>query len=620
MKFVIGKVRFERARCIVTPVAAAALAVALLPALGGAATPLGCEIGAAKSLDGCLKRVAKEHRKCFNAINRACDRDDERIVRHLEKLSDRIAAKCGSDANVQAAGFATLTLAGLEDRLRASCIAESDALIARSFGGPHAPTWAAAAIEERHCMEGALKNGSRFLATAARVQTRCIARQRKGGNCNLERTRKRLDRLASKAETRIERECGALALRDLISLAPATFVERTGAQAECATAISHPDVSPLALQCGPRDAIEAPTRGNYLRIVLDEAEWGTRCGTGNPYAFWVRLAPPGYPVENVVLQMQGGGVCLFEDQCNGVSAGLWSATDNNAPTGGIMSNSETVSPFANWTKVYLPYCTQDLFIGGGATNVWPSITVDRYGAINTRVALRYLRDILWRELDGDAEGYRPDRIRMLFGGTSAGGFGALYNYHYVLDDLQWTHTSAWADSALALHNGELIGIGNLGLFFFNEASPIFWDSRAYMPPYCTANICGVGPIIYAASEPRLKREPEQQFLVLSNQVDNVQVNTSFFSSTAAWVNAMRQSYCDTAGTEGLRYFLPAGTASNHTIVTDTSVFTGVSVDGMLMRDWLALAVTDPDGLSDAVEEGTLATVISGVDPFPCAVD
>lgn len=43
---------------------------------------------------------------------------------------------------------------------------------------------------------------------------------------------------------------------------------------------------------------------------------------------------------------------------------------------------------------------------------------------------------------------------MLFGGTSAGGFGTLYNYHYVLDDLQWAHTAAWPDASLALDNGE----------------------------------------------------------------------------------------------------------------------------------------------------------------------
>jgi hypothetical protein len=127
-------------------------------------------------------------------------------------------------------------------------------------------------------------------------------------------------------------------------------------------------------------------------------------------------------------------------------------------------------------------------------------------------------------------------------------------------------------------------------------------------------------VLYAASAPRLRREPEQQFLVLSNQVDSTQVSTTFFANTPTWINAMRQAYCDTAGTNGLRYFLPAITASTHVIAVRQNLYTGKSVDGILMRDWLALAMTDPDDLFDAVEEGTLTTDIAGVNPFPCDID
>jgi hypothetical protein len=358
-----------------------------------------------------------------------------------------------------------------------------------------------------------------------------------------------------------------------------------------------------------------------VQVVLNEAEWGTRCGDGSPFAFWVRLAPAGQPVENVVLQMQGGGVCIFENDCASRSADLFEALSDGAETSGIMSNDPVVSPFANWTKVYLPYCNQDVFIGGGATSNFDSITVHRFGALNVRAALRYLRDVLWRELDATtAEGYSPERIRMLFGGTSAGGFGTLYNYHYVLDELQWGHTAAWPDAALALDNGQPLGIATLGVILLSNTPPLGWGALAQLPPYCFATNCGVGPVIYAASAPRLRRKPVQQFLVLSNQVDSTQVSTTFFPNAPTWINAMRQAYCDTAGTNGLRYFLPAITQSTHVIATRQNLFTGKSVDGIIMRDWLNLAMTDPDDLFDAVEEGTLTTDISGVNPFPCAID
>ncbi len=581
---------------------------------------LRCEKRAGQELARCVLRLGVIERKCYGAGIRECGADDPKAVAIMQRLSDRVSTQCPSDAVVAEAGYSSLTTVSLVERLQTACRAEVQSLIARTYGGPHGAAFRLQGAEVRTCLEKAFDHGRKFLARSAMLQMTCVDRQRKRGNCNAAKTATRLDKLRAGVEARIIRSCGSIALENQIALDPAEFVARGAAQSECMTAIAHADVDPLDLDCGPRPEILAGVRGQYVQVILDESEFGTRCGDGSAYALWVRLAPVGHPVENIVLHMAGGGACLFEEQCASVSPGLFKALDNSPPSGGIMSNDPNVNPFANWTKVYLPYCTQDVFIGGGITNTWPSVTVHRWGAVNTRVALRYLRDLLWRELDSDGEGYRPDRIKMLFGGTSAGGFGALYNYHYVLDDLQWIHTSAWPDSALALNNGELIGIGSLGLILLNETPPAAWAARTFMPPYCFAANCAVGPRIYLESAPRLKREPEQQFLVLSNQVDSTQVNTTYFSSSATWINALRQSYCSTAGTNGLRYFLPAATGSTHIIATKTNLFTGMSVDGIVMRDWLALAMSDPDAVFDAVVEGTLATAIANVDPFPCSVD
>jgi len=591
----------------------------LLGASESGASPRRCERVAGSSLLSCVKRVAGQHRRCVANSTRKCAASNDKILRQIDKIERRIEAACSSDAEVQAAGFTALTRDALIERLQSACRAETDALFARAYAGPHSPAARQVFSSERNCLKATFRSGVKLLSGETRLQLRCIDRESRGRTCNQTKTAERIAKLRARASSKAAAACDTTSLEDLIALDRATFFDRASSQAHCMTAITRSDTSPLALDCGPRAQIEQAPRGEYVRIVLDEAEWGTRCGTGSPYAFWIRLAPEGHPVENVVLQMQGGGVCINEGQCSGVSAGLFSATDNNPAQGGIMSNSPTVSPFANWTKIYLPYCTQDLFIGGGATNVWPSITVHRWGAINTRVTLRYLRDILWREMDGDGEGYRPDRIRMLFGGTSAGGFGSLYNYHYILDDLQWANTAAWPDSALALNNGEVVGIGGLGILLLADSGS-GWASLPYMPPYCTAIGCGLGPTIYTRSAERLEAVPMQRFLVISNQVDGTQVSTTSFPSTAAWVNELRQSYCDTAGTTGLSYFLPAQSGSQHVIATKTNWFTGVPADGILMRDWVEWAITDADSLPDAVEEGSLTTTISGVDPFPCTVD
>ena len=81
------------------------------------------------------------------------------------------------------------------------------------------------------------------------------------------------------------------------------------------------------------------------------------CGDGSDYAFLVKFAPEGEPLDNILIGLQGGGVCVFEGDC---SAKLQSAPDlfeamNDQPYEiGITSNDPSESSFANWTKVYYP--------------------------------------------------------------------------------------------------------------------------------------------------------------------------------------------------------------------------------------------------------------------------
>ena len=252
---------------------------------------------------------------------------------------------------------------------------------------------------------------------------------------------------------------------------------------------------------------------------------------------------------------------------------------------------------------------------------FPSRTVHRFGGLNVRAALRWVRDAPWAELDATSpEGYRPDRVRVLFTGTSAGAYGVAYNYHWVLDDLRWPRTTAVPDSGLGLDNGELIGIGSLGFFvLLNEMPPIAWSARTLLPPYCFAPTCGVGPVLLAATAPRLEMMPEQQVLSVSNQVDSTQVATTFFDTTAHWIDALRTAYCATQGLPGLHYFMPANPASIHGIVASTPRFTTMASGGVVMRDWLADAVAAPGAVVDRVEEGGLVGT-HGVMPFACPVE
>jgi Pectinacetylesterase len=597
------------------------LIVLLLAGAGSrawAASPSGCERAAEQGLRTCVKRVSTALRRCQARQGIACI-NDAAVARELVGVAQRIARGCPDVPTMQAAGWPPLlTPTALAERVTEACRGEAMALAARSFGGPHGAAYAAAPIG-RACLEDAQRTAAGVIDRAFKLTARCVLAARRGRTCDVAKTEARIDASEAAARVRIEAHCPAL--QNLVALDPATFVARARAQARCLLATALPDTAPWTLDCGPRSAVPVPPRGTPTRVILDEATWGTRCGDGSPYVFWIRLPPAGQPVENVVVHLQGGGVCVFEDECAGVSSGLLRATDNTYPEGGILSNDPGTSPFASWTKVELPYCTQDLHIGGGATSDFPSRTVHRFGGLNVRAALRWVRDALWAELDATSpEGYRPDRVRVLFTGTSAGAYGVAYNYHWVLDDLRWPRTTAVPDSGLGLDNGELIGIGSLGFFvLLNEMPPIAWSARTLLPPYCFAPTCGVGPVLLAATAPRLEMMPEQQVLSVSNQVDSTQVATTFFDTTAQWIDALRTAYCATQGLPGLHYFMPANPASIHGIVASTPRFTTMASGGVVIRDWLADAVAAPGAVVDRVEEGGLVGT-QGAMPFACPVD
>jgi hypothetical protein len=587
-------------------------AEAMVPAAAG------CEATAASALVSCVQRVASAQRRCYLKTGAPCPPGAPRVTAALSKLAHRVENRCTA-ASVQAAGFgAQATPASLVARLAESCSGEPATLAARAFGGPQGAALAGATSAAASCLGTAYKQASALIKATARADGGCIQRTHAGGSCNVASTAAHVSAAASKAQAKIAAACPANLLRTLIGLDPGTFASRAGAQARCMVATAHGTTNPLTLDCGPRAAVTVPPPGQWTQIVLDSAT-GALCGDGSPYAFWMRLAPTGSPPGRIVTWLQGGGVCVFESDCDAVPPVLFQSLADTPPTAGVLSSNPAVNPFADWTQVFLPYCTQDVHIGGGTQSVFPSITVNRYGAINVRAALQYVRDALWTTLEATTpEGYRPDLLTVFFTGGSAGGFGVVYNYHYLLDDLRWIHSTAVPDASAGLDNGMLLSVKNLGGLVGGTTNPYGWNTVPFQPPYCIASDCGVIlPRLEHATSVRLKAVPEQQILNVTNQVDTVQVSTTFFSSVPDWINALRTAYCAVQGETGLRFWMPAESTPFHTILTVGPRFDTVTAGGVTVADWLAGAITNPDGVVDEVDEGTLVTDYPGVNPIAC---
>jgi len=590
-----------------------------------------CEIAAGSALSQCFLDASNATSLCYSTTGSACSPADAALVAAEDQLRTSVTTAC-TDSGVQSLGYgAAVTASGLADRLVEECVGNAATIAARIFGGPHAKVRAAGVGVA--CMDAAYDESAAFLDLAFNLQRDCVL----DAGCTAATTTAEVDTAASQAAAVIDAACPSEFLEFLVGLPAAEAIARARTQSECMVGSAHADISPLASNCSPggipgvtvvktQPLGETPfAPGVPTQVVLDEAVWGTRCGDTSPFAFWIQLAPAGSPVGNVVSHMQGGGVCVTEAQCQNIVDNfptlLSSLEDDFSPTG-ILNPDPLTNGFGDWTKIYLPYCNQDVFTGGGVTRVFPNFSIERYGAVNARAALRVLRNILAGELnDTTPEGYRPDLLKVVFTGTSAGGFGVMFNLHHVLDEERWVHSTMVNDAAFGLDSGSLFSVEALGGFAQAE-----WATRLTQPPYCVGTECAQGDVLTVAHSERLLGAPDQLLLQNSNQHDDTQVSTTAWPNTWSFINAVRTMYCANNSLPGVYYWLDALPMNLHTYLTGDATYFTEEVAGVPLSDWVEQGVFDPANVTNLAEEGTLADVpppdpiYTGVLPFGCPTD
>ena len=572
---------------------------------GGSSTA-SCAAAAPKALSSCVEEYGAAVGVCYLGNGGPCAAGDTGTAAALDDLESSVRAKCEEGA------FGGLSTDALVGRLRNSCASEASSIAWRTYGGPQGSVWPKADAAARQCLAAAQSTATTLVTDSLAAIDDCLRDQ----SCTQADLASARAGLVAAAENEVASRCPDLA--SLIAVDAPTYVARASRQAECIAAASHTDTHGIDLGCGPSAAEFDAPRGEWVRIPVDRARWDAQCGDGSDYSFWVRLAPEGAPLDRLVIGLQGGGVCLFEADCAArkiSSPGLFTAADDEPLDLGIASNDPSQSPFADWTKVYLPYCNQDVFAGGGVVEQLGATSVPRYGAVNMRAAIEMVRNVIWQKMDAEGgAGFRPDEVVALFGGWSAGGYGTLYNYHWLLDDLQWPRTAAFPDAGMALDNGSIVGVRGLG-----PVKIPAWNVRNNLPPYCFGGECSVGEVIFNAIAPRLRQVPEQQMLILGNQRDQTQQRDAFFDDEAFFIDTMRGTYCRTKDLNGIHWYLTSASDRSVHVVSIRPEFWAGEVAGETMRDWFRRAIENPDTLQSRAEEGDFQTAVPGVHAFPCEV-
>ena len=119
-----------------------------------------------------------------------------------------------------------------------------------------------------------------------------------------------------------------------------------------------------------------------------------QCADGSEFSFWVREANP----DKVARSTSKTAAPASPPRRAHRTATLYRTTVAEGPSGagGIFDFADARNPFADYSVVYVPYCTGDVHLGNTTTEYAPGLTVHHKGYVNGAAALDYLAGNLSR--------------------------------------------------------------------------------------------------------------------------------------------------------------------------------------------------------------------------------
>lgn len=303
---------------------------------------------------------------------------------------------------------------------------------------------------------------------------------------------------------------------------------------------------------------------------------GTICSQGTPYSFFYR---PGN-AEKLLVYFQGGGACWMYSNCDLKQRPTYDPAldpkDDPQPTG-IFDFANPANPFADFTVLFVPYCTADVHLGNRtvsytapasatqADNGAPaSVQIHHKGYSNAQAALRWLYE-------------RVKAPRTVFvTGESAGAIAS----SFYADRLAEQYKKA-----------QIIQLGDCAGGYRAAVVPKLlegWGATEMMrgfPSYVQADPSKLNfETLYTAAA---RNHPAIKLAQFNTAEDETQV---FFLSLVGVPNAvlpqlLEQNYADIrAVAPGFRTFTAPG---NVHVILRRPEFYSVQANGVRLRDWVA---------------------------------
>ena len=322
-----------------------------------------------------------------------------------------------------------------------------------------------------------------------------------------------------------------------------------------------------------------PALGTPITAPMSEWTWvdfpDSTCNEGTPTGIGVGLTAS----KNLLVFLTGGGACWDYDTCFNLgtaATGPFTATQFTKEilpatadgSGTLFDRSDEKNPFRDWNLVYIPYCTGDVHAGdndamytkGGDVKTWRHRGRPNVQAFLARIAATI-----------------PEPERAVLSGSSAGGFGAAFNYDLFRQYFPDGKTYLLDDSGPPLI-GDEIPPGFVKEWYAN------WRIDKILGPLCPECQTDLSGLVSALGE----KYPGDRAALLSSLQDKT-IGGYFLKSGPQF----QADLYDVATTvidplPDFRYFFVPGTT--HTMLGDPARFK--TTDGVALQSWITQMVTD----------------------------
>lgn len=247
----------------------------------------------------------------------------------------------------------------------------------------------------------------------------------------------------------------------------------------------------------------------------------SQCLDGSSTGFGVRI---GSEPEKVVLYLEGGGACYNTWSCQNIFAAKFGAEDfGEGKQAGIFNREDEENPFRTWTQVYIPYCSGDMHSGSAAFG-------EGYGG-QAHWGYQNISHYLKRLVPS----FKTSQ-RIVLMGSSAGGFGATYNWLRVQSAFEPIPVDVIDDS------GPFFTSSFLDTCFHKTVSQL-WNQAPMFPRDCSDCMDSPDSFIAHLRYTR-QRLPQRRYALLTEAEDYV-IRAYFSYGTEAcsqWESQTRPDY------------------------------------------------------------------------------